>query len=927
MSFPAAVEPIAIIGMSGRLLGHRNLDASWRAITSNDIAPSLPAPEDDPNDLSWFDADFFGISAREAPLVAPPHRLLLECAWEALESASYNPDCYKGRIGVYASVDSDDHYFRRHLLPHSQSFRPFDESTIKTLTSPELAPLWVSNTLNLHGPCFCLGSGECSSIASVHLACQSLRDRECDMAIAGGVGILKQPRVEADRDAGHHWRAGFVLLKTLANAVANRDSIQAVIRGSGAGRSGMEKTDLTSSSFGGVAQAVAESQQRAGIQPDTQSYIEITNTRSDIGAVAIESMLSEVSGCSTSRNQSCALASLPAPSEDMGSIKGIAGLINVALALKHRIIPCVDASTPRRAVVMAIGPAGTSAHAVVEEAPEAAESRKSRLSQVLSFSAKSAQALEKMAASLKNHLIHHSDVNLADVAYSLHAGRKTFGYRKSIMCRTASEAVAYLGNEDPAKCSSGFSGSANRPVVFMFPGAGAHYAQMGRHLYESEIFFRDEFNRCCEIVRSQEGIDLRSAVYPDNPQVSLDQPVAILAGLFAVEYSLAVLWMRLGVQPESMIGHSLGEYVAACLSGVFTLEDALKLVVFRGRLFETLPAGAMLSISLGESEVLPLLTADLSLAGINAPTHCVVSGSVATVKELQEKLSSRNVDTRLLHVGRAGHSASVTPIMDEFMKFVGTLTLMRPRIPYMSNYTGTWIRDAEAVDPQYWAAHLRHTVRFAAGLDQLLLGTDRIFLEVGPGRTLSGLARQYPQSGQRVVLSSMRHIKDGQSDVEVLLQTVGKLWTAGVHIDSSALYFNEDRRRLALPTYPFERRRHWVDAASLPEEAARAAQNLSHQCLEPRNEIEKGIARIWQDVLGAQIVSVDRGFGESGGTESLRRQMLDRLTQEFGVVAEERCSAESTIAEMADLVAERALEEIPDEELSQALADLDLPPL
>jgi acyl transferase domain-containing protein len=384
--------------------------------------------------------------------------------------------------------------------------------------------------------------------------------------------------------------------------------------------------------------------------------------------------------------------------------------------------------------------------------------------------------------------------------------------------------------------------------------------------------------------------------------------------------------MHFGVEPESMIGHSLGEYVAACLSGVFELEDALKLVALRGRLFETLPAGAMLSVPLGESDVLPYLTADLSLAGINAPRLCVVSGSVEAVKELQRTLAGRDVETRLLQVARAGHSSFVVPIMEEFARHVGALTLGRPRIPFVSNYTGTWIQDAEAADPRYWAAHLRHTVRFAAGYGQLLLDPDRLFLEVGPGRTLATLARQHPEAEERMILSSMRHVKDPQSDVDVFLQALAGLWTAGVRVDNAALYAHQDRRRLALPTYPFERRRHWVDAPSLPAEQPHAIQGASHQdIVEPRNEIEEAVARIWRDLLGTPVVGVDRSFGDAGGSESLLAEMQQRMAQEFGLVSVARCSTGSTIAGIADLVAERALEGIPQEELSRALADLDLP--
>ena len=828
MSVPdAAVEPVAIIGVSAAGCGDSTSE---------------------PRDLRGFDADYFGIAAREAPLAAPPQRLLLEGVCAALESACYDPDRFDGRVALYASVEGDDEYLRRHLVPAAHVFKGFSQPEIELLASRDLAPLWVSRQLGLEGPSVCLGAGAWSCVAAVHIACQALRAHECEMAIAGGVVVSAPSADSHSREANHHGHADLVVLKTLKQAVGDGDSVRAVVLASGFGRSGPDRIDL--------ANTLAE-----GIR-----------------------------------------------------------------ALDRSIVFGTDAASPKRVAVVTAGPAAAGAHLLLEGAPDAAETGPSRPWHVLTLSSKSPTALDAMAARLRNHLRDRDGVNLADVAYSLHVGRKSFGYRRAMLCATVSDAVERLGAQDPDSSTSTFAGSAKRPVVFMFPGAGAHYLGMGRDLYATETFFREEFDRCCEIVRAHEGTDLRSALYSPDPGASLDQPVHILAGLFAVEYALARLWMRLGVHPESMIGHSLGEYVAACLSGVFTLEDALKLVAFRGRLFETVPAGAMLSIALGESEVTPLLTGDLSLAGINAPALCVVSGPPGAVEALRDTLSGRGVETRLLPVARAGHSSFVAPIMPRLAEFVATLSLGPPRIPYMSNYTGTWITDAQAVDPGYWAAHLRHTVRFADGFERLLLGSDRVFLEVGPGKTLSTLGRQHPQSAERVILSSMRHVKDSQSDAQVLAQAVGQLWTAGVRLDSAALYAGERRRRLGLPTYPFERRRHWVEAAPAVEQQAPSPPTSAGEgTIAPRNELEVGIARIWRDLIGAGTVSVDRRFGDLGGSEASLGELRQRLAQEFGAIPEDRCTLGSTVAQLADLIAERALEDIPDDELSRALADLDLP--
>ena len=934
MSVPGeGVEPIAIVGLSGRLSGDWSVDSG------------------EVSDARYLDADVLGLSAREAQVVGPSQRVSLECAWELFESAAYDPNRYEGRIGIYASVDADDRYLARHLRPHPSLLRSFSESELQLLTSPGLTALWVSQRLNLNGPCVSLGSGECSSTAAVHVACQSLRDGECEMAIAGGVGIRKQSRVEADSgEASHEWRAGWVLLKKLSRAQADRDAIRAVLRGSALGRADSEEGDHTTGRYGGLARTAAECLRRAGVAASTLSYIELTSAGTEGDGARIVAMLTEVLGPGASGHRRRVVGVPPRESEDMGSVKGVAAIIKTAQALAKRVPPgpsnpdlsgignesfvfpagsepWLEISSPRRAVVMDIGPVGSSAYVVLEEAPAVGESSSSRSSILLRMSAKSLTAVETLSARLRDYLSDHPDVRLADVAFSLDTGRRSFGYRKALVCRTVTDALDSLGGAETHPVDSGFANSSKKPVVFMFPGAGAHHPGMGRGLYQAEPIFRDELNRCCDIVASQEGIDLRSALYPDDPEAALDQPVHILAGLFAVEYSLARLWIELGVHPESMIGHSLGEYVAACLSGVFTLEDALKLVAFRGRLFETLPPGAMLSVSAGESEIAPYLTGDLSLAGINAPAACVVSGSEAAIEELRQKLSSRDIDTRLLQVGRAGHSKFVDPIVDEFVTFVRVLRLSRPRIPYLSNYTGTWTKDEDAMDPAYWASHLRHTVRFAQGIDALMLSADRVFLEVGPGRTLSTLARQHAASRERVILSSMRHVKDSQSDDEVFQRALGKLWTTGVHIDSGGLYREESRKRLALPTYPFERKRHWVEAGEVPEERRPATRRTHQESVEPRNEIEKAIARIWEDLLAWETLSVEERFGDSGGHEGLLLQLRERVTQEFGVETDERWSLQSTIAQMADWVTERALEELPDDELAKALADLDLPPV
>jgi acyl transferase domain-containing protein len=463
------------------------------------------------------------------------------------------------------------------------------------------------------------------------------------------------------------------------------------------------------------------------------------------------------------------------------------------------------------------------------------------------------------------------------------------------------------------------------PVTFMFPGAGAQYVGMARELYQSEPFFKDSIDECCGIVLSQRGLDLTAALLSDN-LAALTQPIELLAALFSIEYALAQLWMTWGVRPESMIGHSLGEYVAACISGVFRLDDALRIVAFRGELLETLPEGGMLSIPIGESGAHCYLSADVSLAAVNAPDHCVLSGPVHKLQEVQRELSSRDVETRMLHVTRAGHSSFISPIMDRFAQFVSAFDLARPRVPFISNYSGTWITETEATDPWYWAAHLRNTVRFSQGIEVLLQRPDRLFLEVGPGRTLSTLTRQHKQSSDRLIVSSMRHYRDAQSDVQVLLQAFAQLWMAGAEPDSVAFYSGEHRNRVPLPAYPFERQRHWIDPAPDREGNPQAAVSNAlqpHQD-EPRNEVEESIIRVWQDVLGIQSVSVGQSFAALGGDARSFQQMQQRLEAEFGLSLSDGSSLTSTISDLVELIAAMGLTIISEEELSSMIESLDL---
>src|SRR2546421_778174 len=816
------------------------------------------------NDVELFDAAFFGFNPREAEVMDPQQRLFLECAWEALESAGYDSETYEGLIGVYAGAGMNTYLFNlyansavRESVAGFQAMISNDKDFLSTR---------VSYKLNLEGPSIVVQTACSTSLVAVHLACQSLLSGECDMALAGGVSI------QIPQKAGHlyqegwifspdgHCRAfdaraqgtvrgsgiGVVCLKRLADALAAGDSIHAVIKGSAINNDGSLKVGYTAPRIEGQARVIKVAQDVAEIEAGAISYVEAHGTGKGRGDPIEIAAFTRVFRASTEKQGFCAIGSVKTNIGHLDAASGVAGLIKTVLALKHKLLPPslhyetanpkIDFASspfyvntrlaewkangvPRRAGVSSFGIGGTNAHVIVEEAPEVEDSGKSRRWQLLALSAKTSSALEAATENMVQYLKQHPDLDLADVAYTLHIGRRAFSHRRVVVCHDLDDAVSTLETRNPQRLLTGMQEQSDRPVVFMFPGQGTQYANMGLELYQSEPIFREWVDRCSEILLSLATSDAsRRRGTLSGGQVimdfkSLHETLNAQLALFVMEYALAQLWMAWGVRPQAMIGHSIGEYVAACLAGVLSLEDALALITTRGRLMQALPGGAMLAVPLAEEKINPILGPALSLAAINGPSLCVVSGPIEAVDALQEQLSKQGVATRLLHTSHAFHSAMVQPIVASFTEQVKKVNLKAPKIPYVSNLTGTWISAAEAMDADYWARHLRQTVRFSEGLHELLKKPEQIFLEVGPGHTLSTLVRQHHEEGAgQTVLSSIRHPQESHSDVAFLLSTLGRLWLAGSQVDWPEVYAQERRHRLPLPTYPFERQRYWVEA-------------------------------------------------------------------------------------------------------------------
>jgi acyl transferase domain-containing protein/acyl carrier protein len=1011
------LEGIAIIGMSGRFPGAPSIDKFWRnlcdgveSITTFTETQLLSAGEDPAlvrspayvkaspvlEEIDLFDADFFGFTPREAEVTDPQHRIFLECAWEALENAGYDPDRYPGRIGVFAGAGL--HSYLQHILASSpDSIRFLGDLQRSIAIDKDFLTTRVSYKLNLKGPSISVQTACSTSLVAVHLGCQSLLNGDSDMVLAGGVsirmrqiaGYLYQEGAILSPDG--HCRAfdsmaqgtvtgsgaGIVVLKRLADALSDGDRIHAVITASCVNNDGSNKIGYTAPSVDGQAAVIAEAQAMAGVTGDEVTYVETHGTGTSLGDPIEVAALTRAFRRTTQNKNFCAIGSLKTNIGHLDAAAGVAGLIKVALALENRTLPpslnfqkpnpAIDfANSPlyvkqklsewqpangrRVAGVSSFGIGGTNAHVVLEEALRAAASGESRPWQLLAISARTPGALEKATDRLAEFLASHRGLNLADVAFTLQQARKAFVHRRVLAAKDMEDAINLLQTRDPKRVRSGRAFEGDATVAFMFPAQGAQHVNMGRDLYDAKPVFREQVDRCVEHLKPHLGLDLRKLLYPadkdaEEASEQLRQTRFTQPAMFTVDYALAQLWMSWGIMPAAMVGHSLGEYVAATLAGVFELEDALALVAERARLMQELPPGSMLAVHLSEGELKPYLQGDVSLAAANAPQLSVVSGPTEAIERLADTFQAKRINVQPLQTSHAFHSAMMAPILPPFVERVLRVPRRPPRIPFISTLTGTWITADEAVDPGYWGRQIRCSVRFGPAVVELLKTPGRVLLEVGPGNTLSTLAKLHlSEETQCTVVNSLRHAKGGRPDLDCMLSALGSLWLAGFTVDWRRLYIRERRQRIPLPTYPFERKRFWIDArpmvssrlagsttdeelsqclfdvsgkiehgdgsstkesgAATPAGASLYSRpDLATEYVAPQTETEMTLARLWQDALGMKQVGVHDNFFELGGQSLMAVSLLSEIERVLG----QRLSPASlidapTIHQLADLI-------------------------
>ncbi|MFE9581306.1 amino acid adenylation domain-containing protein [Nocardia sp. NPDC006044] len=926
----SAGQAIAVVGMAVRAPGAADLDQLWSLLTAgkegivhgSESRDGFVASTGVPPGAGTFDAGFFGYTAADARQLDAQQRLFLQTAWEAVEHAGYDPLALDGPTGVFAGAGLPYDWLRAN--DWRETTNPAALQRIGLGNPLQFLSAHAAYKLGLRGPALTVNTACSTSLVAVHLACESLMAGECTTALAGGVSL--RPDGETgylhqdggvlspdgrcrpfDADAGgtiSTGGAGLVVLKRLTDAVADGDTIHAVIRGSAINNDGDRKLGFTAPSVDGQAELLDAAYRAAGIDPATITYIQAHGTATALGDVVEVRALDRVLGRPSRTARRCALGSVKANVGHTDSAAGVIGLISTVLAVQHGRIPAVvhfrqanprldldrtrfyvNAQTiawpptgdiPRRAGVTAIGLGGTNAHVVVEQAPAPERPAETDEPQVITVSARDAATLRRASARLAEHLRDNSDLSLADVASTLQRGRHRFDHRRALSCRSVEQAIDEL-------LDTGGSGhvvadpDTPRKIVFLFPGVGSQFPGMGRTLYAEEPVYRATFDECRALFRAELGCDIGALLFHaeqgDDTATLLRRPSLNFAAILTTELAVAALLRSYGIIPTALIGHSLGEYAAAHIAGVLTLPDVVGLVAARGLLCDKLPPAAVVSVPLAEDEVRPMLDPELAVAAVNSIRHCAVSGPLDKLEQFRRQLRRDGIQVKPVPIDMGVHSAATDLIADEFARECARRPHGAPTIPLVSGLTGAAQPVGEPLDPSYWVRHLRRTIRFADGLDTVLADPDAIAVQIGPGRALLQLAEVHPRCGaDRPVLPSL--LPD-RVETDTVAELLARLWELGVDLDWETAAHGKRRRRIPLPAYPF-----LVD----DEPAPPAAHPEPLSATEPGSDrVEQVLRRLWCELIGVAEVGAADDFLHSGGDSQLAVVFRSRIKEILGV--------------------------------------------
>lgn len=816
------------------------------------------------DNMEMFDAALFGFSPKDASIMDPQHRHFLEVSWEALEHAGYDPGQYAGSIGVFGG-SGHNAYMPYNLFTNPELMKSLGLFLARhTSNDKDFLTTRVSYCLNLQGPSVNVQTACSTSLVALHLASQSLLSGECDMALAGGVtielphrvgymyeeGEIQSPdghcRAFDEKSKGTVFGSGAVqvVLKRMEDAINDGDTIHAVIKGSAVNNDGSSKVGYLAPSVDGQAAAITEALIVADVEADTITYVETHGTGTPVGDPIEVTALNQAYRTQTSKSDYCAIGSVKTNIGHLDTAAGGAGVIKIVQSMKHKQLPAslhftkpnpaldfedspfyVNGSLQdwnveghkRRAAINSLGVGGTNAHVILEEAPELPATQAYHGYHLFCMSARTGSALDNVTQNLETFFTNHSETNLSDAAYTLKVGRHAQLSRRIFVANSVEDLKLALSGEDNNRLISQKSNENKQSIYFMFTGQGAQYVNMCKGLYESEKVFRVAVDECASVLSQYLNLSITDLLYPQESEADaaaskLSETKITQPALFTIEYAMTKLLQSWGINPDAMIGHSIGEYVAACISGLFSLNDALKLVSARGRLMQSLDKGSMLVVPLDEDEVKVYLNDNLSIAGINAPGLVVISGTDEAIDTLVNDLKQKNIDTTKLHTSHAFHSSMMDPILDEFKELFSDIEFGQITTPFISNTSGEWAHVDIVSTPDYWVNHLRGTVRFADGMSTLMATADAVFVECGPGHTLSTFARQnIAKQNTHSIVQTIRHPKQSDNDSRMALTAFGRLWLAGVDINWNLAHGDLQRRRIPLPTYPFEHQHYWVE--------------------------------------------------------------------------------------------------------------------